>query len=245
MKHILQLTTAFSLVLGLTALSTNAQAQNLQQPVALTTASTTGLIALGTLEEDSQVTPTGCCESGTGCSGNGCCANGCCDPVCCPRCVVEDVEKKCWNVDCEFICVPRFRWPWECRGDSKQGCDASRGCSGDGCCGDGCCDSDCCCGCPPKCGKVRCVNVLEEHKYTCKECGYKWNVKCVRSGSGCSCRGGCCPECGCGPGCGDCAANDATKEVQLTAATTTAPAAPTVADSPKARLSLLERLGLK
>ncbi len=41
---------------------------------------------------------------------------------------------------------------------------------------------DKCCG--PKCGWVRCVNVLEEHKYECDTCGYEWEVKYVCTSAG-------------------------------------------------------------
>jgi hypothetical protein len=86
--------------------------------------------------------------------------------------VMGEVEKKCWNVKCEPVCIPKFRWPWECWGKSKGGCDS------DTCCGDSCCGE--CCNCaPPKCGKVKTVKVLKQHKYTCKECGYEWDFKCV------------------------------------------------------------------
>ncbi len=50
-----------------------------------------------------------------------------------------------------------------------------------------------CCG--PVCGWVRCVNVLEEHKYECDTCGYEWEVKYVctnRSSKRERCR---CPRC--------------------------------------------------
>lgn len=36
-----------------------------------------------------------------------------------------------------------------------------------------------CCG--PVCGWVRCIHVLEEHKYECDTCGYEWDVKYVRT----------------------------------------------------------------
>ena len=170
MKHVLQLTMSLSTPFWLAILfvpSTTVQGEGLRQPVALVAAEE------APVEKDSQVKPAGCCDGGDSCCGSRCCGSFCCEPVCCPRCVVGEAEKKCWNVKCDFVCVPRFRWPWECRDKSKGSCDASCGCAEDSCCGESCCN------CPAKCGRVRTVNVLEEHKYTCKECGYEWNVKCV------------------------------------------------------------------
>jgi hypothetical protein len=95
------------------------------------------------LEHDSQVKPAGYCDGGSGCC------------------------------TCEPVCIPKFRWPWECRAKSKSNRDADCGCAVDACCGDECC------GMAPKCGKVKTVKVLEQHKYTYKECGYEWDIKCV------------------------------------------------------------------
>ena len=52
---------------------------------------------------------------------------------------------------------------------------------------------DKCCG--PVCGWVRCVNVLEEHKYECDTCGYEWEVKCVCTNQGHSRKHCKCPRC--------------------------------------------------
>lgn len=51
---------------------------------------------------------------------------------------------------------------------------------------------ECCC--KPKCGRVRCVKVLEEESYECEECVTEWNVKRVRR---CRCPAG---RCSCGAG---------------------------------------------
>lgn len=128
--------------------------QSLAQPDAL--------VANSPTQPDAKVKPAACSEGGSGCCS-------CREPLCCPKCVTEEVEKSCWLVKSELVCIPGFRWPWECRAGD---CD----CGGE--VGDGC-------ACPPKCGRVRCVNVLEQHKYTCKECGYEWEVKCVRRGNNC------------------------------------------------------------
>ncbi|MGI9427554.1 MAG: hypothetical protein ACR2NM_02770 [Bythopirellula sp.] len=191
-------------------------------------------------EQDAAVTPAGCCDGGTGCQGgscgnNGCCGSGCCEPVCCPKKVTEEVKKHCWKVQPEMICIPGFRF--ECNWGKHKSCQ-SNGCCGDSCCSDTCCGDSCCgerCGCKdpgtPTCGRVRCVNVLEKHEYTCEECGYEWEVKCIRTGKGCCpCGNGCCPSCG-ASGC--CAAHDtAAADVQLTSAAEATPAHRKQAEQP-------------
>jgi hypothetical protein len=208
MKTALQFTAVYGVMILLTC-STAVKGDERAQPATSAAASP--------LDQDSQVKPV------AGCDGGNC--SRCCEPVCCPQYVTEEVEKSCWLVKSEYVCIPGFRWPWECR---KGGCD----CSGEVGAG---------CACPPKCGRVRCVNVLEEHKYTCNECGWQWEVKCVRHGECRSCDKGCCPHCGCDPGCGACASTDRSSEVQVTAATESEPAV----ETPKKTPSLWERLGLR
>jgi len=55
----------------------------------------------------------------------------------------------------------------------------------------------------PRCGRVRCINVLEKHEYKCEKCGYEWEVKMVRTGKKqcCNRRSNCCPDCGTSSGC--------------------------------------------
>jgi hypothetical protein len=167
-------------VMSLLAPAADLTGQTLGQPTALTVAAP--------VKQDAKLQPVACCETADG----SCC---CFEPMCCPKCVTEEVEKSCWKVSSELVCIPGFRWPWECRqGDCKCGHGV----------GDGCV-------CPPKCGRVRCVNVLEQHKYTCDQCGYEWEIKCVRSADGCSCAKGGCPHCGCDPSCGATEAVTATK----------------------------------
>ncbi|MGE0609617.1 MAG: hypothetical protein AB7O62_21175 [Pirellulales bacterium] len=76
---------------------------------------------------------------------------------CCPQCghkycvaVPEKITEKkhCWNVECKDVCIPRFKWPWEC-----------------------CCT-------PPKCSRARTVKVLKKHEYECEKCGCRWEVHC-------------------------------------------------------------------
>ncbi len=73
-------------------------------------------------------------------------------PIMCPNChhlcklEVEQVkeERVCYDVECEAVCLPRVKLPWE----------------------DPCT--------PPKCAKTRLVHVLVEKDYECEKCHYKW-----------------------------------------------------------------------
>lgn len=94
--------------------------------------------------------------------------------LCCPRCgevckpsVERDLEDKtCWEVECETICIPRVRFPWE-----KAPC--------------GCCP-------PAKCARAKKVNVLIEYEYKCPVCKYSFEAPESRPcGPGCRhCQGG-------------------------------------------------------
>ena len=58
---------------------------------------------------------TSSADAGLFCKRGGCKPE--CQPcgvrhVCCPSVEVEIVEKKCWKVECEPICVPRVKLPW-------------------------------------------------------------------------------------------------------------------------------------
>lgn len=144
---------------------------------------------------------------------------GCCDetncPTCCESCAVcvggpERVteEKHCWCVECEEICVPRVRCPWEPGGSPltcfkwlHRACGAGGCCDtcGDTCC-DTCCDEGCCggCGCQPcgcqPCGKVKCVRDLSKKTYEVEACEWKYEIRrlppCCCSSCGAS-------SCGC------------------------------------------------
>lgn len=193
--------------------------------------------------QDAAVTPAGCdtCCGDSSCANGGSCSGSCCcETVCCPKKVTEEVKKHYWEVNTEMVCIPGFRFECNWGKDkcckSNGCCDSACGCtdaccSNDNCCSDACCSGGNCCGCKPNCekcpckdpgkptcGRVRCIKVLEKHDYTCDECGYEWEVKCVRSGRGasrCGKGGCCCPSCGCAKVTSD----DA--DVQLTSATQT------------------------
>ena len=165
------------------------------------------------------------------------CDNGCSACYSAPKCVgsaeLVDVEKNCWNVECEDICVPAVRFPWECGGNKltlfslfkkkyRKGCGyaacTDAGCDG-GCSSAGCCDgSGCSAGCkvcvPPKCGFVRNVAVLRKEKYTSQECEYSLEIQD---------NGGCRGSYGCdGPGCAACAkAAKTSRNIQVATATPT------------------------
>ena len=170
--------------------------------------------------------PDCCCEPDCGCE-SGCCGSGCCGACCdgCRDCCVASaervkVEKHCWCVECEKICVPKVVCPWAEGGSGltlfnwfkkNRGC----GCCVDSCCagvccrcsdccgGGGCCSGGCCC-CKPRCGKVKCVRDLVKKTYECDACEYKWKIRrlppCCCEGC---CSGGCCGEACCDPCCAD------------------------------------------
>ena len=191
---------------------------------------------------DADVKPAGCCDAGgdAGCGrGQGCCGSSqCCKAVCCPKKVTNEVKKHYWLVKPEMVCIPGFRF--ECnwgkrRGSQKGGCCKDTCCESDTCCsGDKCCAND-----PgkPTCGRVRCINVLEKHEYKCDECGYQWEVKCVRKGGRGSCCGKgdcCCPSCGCAAANGEV---NREADVQLTSA-----AEPVSAETKQEKRSLSGKL---
>lgn len=157
----------------------------------------------------------GGCDQDFGCGSS--CGNGCCcREVCVASVEKEKVEKHCWKVECDKICIPKVVCPWGEGGSGltlfswmKKQCGST--CCGDACCGDACCDTACCCGSccngsccsggcclKPRCGKVRCVRDLKKETYECDKCVCKWEIKRLPP----CCGDGCC-GCGCGCGCGD------------------------------------------
>lgn len=76
----------------------------------------------------------------------------------CPNChcelSLEKVKEKkyCWDVECQAICIPKIKFPWE------------------SCCG------------PPKCAKLKYVHVLKKIEYECEHCQYKWAPVCHECG---------------------------------------------------------------
>ncbi len=126
--------------------------------------------------------PVGCC-SAPACQAAGRCCGG---PKCVGKAEMVDVEKHCWKIECDEICVPAVRFPWE-RGGNKltlftlfkskrchnPGCKASScdgGCSAAPTCG--CAGSGCASCVPPRCGFVKSVRDLKKETYTTKACEY-------------------------------------------------------------------------
>ena len=188
----------------------------LEQPRSVTNAKS--FASLAEVERLHGVTPVSCTDS---CCGGGACSGGncCCEAVCCPKRVTEEVKQHCWKVEPELVCIPGFRFQcnWNSPKCGRSGCDT--------CCGDVCSSGHDNC-CPPKCGRVRCIHVLEKHEYTCEKCGYEWEAKCVRASKACGCRDSCnCPACGTAGCCAsvDGVTSGATDAVQLTAATVSKP----------------------
>ena len=142
---------------------------------------------------DTQINLANCCDGNcpVNCKSGNCKKCYCikCQGVCCPKVVEKEVKKHCWKVSPKLVCIPGFRWPWEkCKTRKDECCDRCVG----GC--DECLSKSC----KLPCGRVRCVNVLEKHEYTCKKCGYEWTAKCVCT-SKCSKKSNACcncPECG-------------------------------------------------
>lgn len=154
----------------------------------------------------------GCCDApdccGATCCGDSCCGDSCGCSVCTCKPEMTTEEKHCWCVECEEICVPRVRCPWEPGGSPltcfnwlRKKCET--GC-GDCCdsCGD-CCDSvgaGCCCDsscCTKPCGKVKCVRDLKKKTYEVDVCEWKYEIRRLPP-----C---CCCDCGADPcACGAC-----------------------------------------
>lgn len=206
-------------------------AEPIQQPNSLET-DLEAATAIAT--QDTAVTPAGCCDGGcdSGCKKRGC-SNGncCCEAVCCPKKVTEEVKKHCWKVESKMVCIPGYSF--ECNWRKNSCCKGSCGCD-DTCCSNGSCND---CG-TPTCGRVRCINVLEKHEYTCEECGYEWDVKRVRKGNS-RCKSGCCdcPSCGAG---GCCASTDTPEsDVLLTSGSEALPVEATETKKPSLTSKLM------
>jgi len=154
--------------------------------------------------------PVGCCTA-TACQAAGRCCGG---PKCVGKAEMVDVDKHCWKVECNEICVPAVRFPWERGGNKLTLCTlfkfrCDKGCDNPGCatsCCDGGCTSGPTCGCagngcatclPPKCGFVKSIRDLKKETYTTQACEY--SIGLVDNGEGG------CDSCS-APGCTGCAA---------------------------------------
>lgn len=125
-----------------------------------------------------------------------------CCPKCNHTCKLEakevEVEKKCYEIECETICVPRVVFPWQtgdCHwfpwGKKKSHlapCDSCHACGGGGC--------KACTNCVHNGAKVRSIKLLKTKSYKCPECEYSWSVedapRCGCGDSGCCGNADCC-----------------------------------------------------
>lgn len=211
-----------------------AVAQNgaIQQPSQLAAASYECCEPACGCEPDCACEPGCACEPSCGCEGGDGCCDCCGRECCCVKVEREKVEKHCWCVTKEKICVPKVVCPWAKGGcgltifnflKTKKHANCGSTCCGDtccndcgcgdccqsGCCQNGCCQNGCCgqgSGCwKPCCGKVICVRDIEKKTYECEECVCKWEVRRLPPCCGCCdcCGDGCCDTCGCGSGCGE------------------------------------------
>ena len=98
------------------------------------------------------------------------CDKSCDHCPCYPTVEEVVVEKPCFEVECEQICVPKvtFPWPWLNRCCGCKGKGKGHGGS-NGCCG-------------TRCGHIKTIRVLKTDSYECTECRCNWDV----CGKGCS-----------------------------------------------------------
>ena len=96
--------------------------------------------------------------------GSACSACGAGEKVCVTDAKPGTVEKHCWNVECEEVCIPAIRYPWHCWGWGK-GVDCDSGACGDGCSQTGC-------------GRVRVVRRLKKETYEEDVCEYEHRIEC-------------------------------------------------------------------
>ena len=77
------------------------------------------------------------------------CCNTCprCNACCELKAEKVDLEKKCWTVERQQICIPRVVFPWQ-----KS-------------CGNPCANNG---------AYVKTIKVLKSHTYTCPACEYSW-----------------------------------------------------------------------
>ncbi|MCA9052851.1 MAG: hypothetical protein KDA75_03395 [Planctomycetaceae bacterium] len=55
-------------------------------------------------------------HAGVFCDDGGCKPSGCgCEVkwICCPKWEKEKIEKSCYDIECEHICVPKVKLPWQ------------------------------------------------------------------------------------------------------------------------------------
>ncbi|MGB7344346.1 MAG: hypothetical protein WBD20_09040 [Pirellulaceae bacterium] len=120
------------------------------------------------------------------------CGIGCKTSQCCPKCnhvcklTAEkvDVEKSCFEVESDYICIPKVVFPWQ--RPAKRSCNTCTSCDGSGC--------KSCSACPNNGAKIRKIKVLKTKKYECPECEYTWSAE---EAGGCGCSSGNCAGSSC------------------------------------------------
>lgn len=186
-----------------------------------TTDYATGKCAACDAECDACSAPASCCRAPQ-CQTAGRCCGG---PKCVGKAEMVDVEKHCWKVECEEICIPAVRFPWERGGSKLTLCslfNCKKGCGKSGCCDSGCdggcaaaptcgCDGDCAKCLPAKCGFVRTVRHLKKESVAVQACKYSMEVGDKKPS------GECCDGRNCG-GCDDCATQAAAGQISARAA---------------------------
>jgi hypothetical protein len=144
------------------------------------------LFAAGTIATPVQA---GC---GIACKSDQCCPK--CNHVCKLTAEKVDVEKKCYEVETDYICIPRVVFPWQ--RPQKSACNSCTSCDGKGC--------KSCSACPNNGARIRKIKKLTSKKYKCPECEYTWEAEkkggCGSCGGG-SCSNGCCSSGNCDTGC--------------------------------------------
>ena len=116
-----------------------------------------------------------------GCQKPSSCMNNCCaEPcmlMCCPECKTVKVKEHCWEVDCEYVCVPKVQCPslLTLLGLKKASCLSCDGCGQSGC--DGRCCNGTGCNQGPLCGKIKAVKKLRKVETEVEKQVVEWKVK--------------------------------------------------------------------
>ena len=134
------------------------------------------------------------CSSG-GCATEGCGTGACGANVAChPTIETEKIKKTCWDVEEDYVCIPKVRCPLfdflsgrtKSSNWSATGC--AEGCSTEGCTSEGCGGS----ACRQLSARVRKVRKAVKREVDCGEkCVATWEAKTSPASVGCAVEGGC------------------------------------------------------
>lgn len=133
--------------------------------------------------------------SDTGCrKPAGCCDTVSCQPcmlICRPEIKTKTEKKHCWEVECDYVCVPKVQCPisaWirsKIHGDAESCCDTcgTAGCNG---CETGVCNQT------PLHARIRTVRRLKKVEYECEKCVVEWHIEQCSACNGLEdCKSGC------------------------------------------------------